>query len=260
MVSKYFLLWVLALSPFIVSGQIRQSKLIVPANESYDFRGSDIIVIDTLIMMDSSLIILNNSKKDNFIHAKKILIQNACSIIGLGKNGEDGKSGVRGTTQSAPCRVGQDGSNATKGTNGHDGVNLTLYMDDLEIVGALVINLNGGDGGDGGKGGRGGDGGSGTRVCRAGNGGSGGSGANGGAGGNGGSVGIHCRNCDDLHLIMGNKLIIKNFGGFGGIGGEGGFGGRPGLGPAGDGKNGIRGKDGRTAPQGKSGIVNLSRN
>jgi len=85
----------------------------------------------------------------------------------------------------------------------------------MRINGSLIIDLNGGDGGNGGEGSRGGDGGAGTRVCPAGDGGGGGNGADGGNGGNGGAFSISCKQCPDLHLLMGEKLIIKNYGGFG---------------------------------------------
>jgi hypothetical protein len=182
-----------------------------------------------------------------------------CSIIGHGINGNRGTSGESGITSRAPCRRGLPGSNATAGAQGQGGTNLSLYFNNLKINGSMIINLNGGDGGDGGNGGKGGDGGSGARVCVAGDGGKGGNGANGGNGGRGGNLNINCKNCDDLHIIIGHKLIVKNFGGVGGIGGDAGQGGHAGLGPLGDGKNGLKGFKGANAEHGKDGAVNLSR-
>ncbi len=237
--------------------QIRLSKLIIETKEHYSILSTDILVVDTLVMRDSSSIILNPTKKENFIHAKVAIIGQDCSIIGHGKNGQKGLNGENGTTQSAPCRNGAQGFDAYLGEHGKEGLNLSLYVTQLRINGSLIINLNGGDGGDGGKGGRGGDGGSGTRVCPAGDGGKGGNGAAGGDGGNGGALSITCKQCPDLHLLMGEKLIAKNYGGFGGLGGDGGFGGQAGLGPVRDGRNGQRGLEGTKAEQGKIGIVNL---
>jgi len=221
--------------------------------------GSDILVLDTLIMRDSASILLNSAKKDNFIHVKVMVVGKGCVIIGRGKNGISGQSGVAGLTQSSPCRDGIPGKEGHPGEPGRDAINLSLYLLNLRINGSLEINLNGGDGGDGGLGGRGGDGGSGTRVCAAGNGGRGGDGSAGGDGGSGGTVSISCKQCPDLHLLMNDRLVIKNYGGFGGIGGNGGFGGQAGLGPVKDGNDGQRGKDGSRAAQGKTGSVNLSR-
>lgn len=243
----------------VCSAQIRITKLVLDPGEKFMMEKSDILVVDTLIMQDSSSIILNLNKKDNFIHAKEVIVGDHCSILGHGVNGKPGSPGEEGVTSRVPCRSGTSGGNAISGIPGQDATNLSLYFTSLKINGSLLINLNGGDGGNGGKGGRGGDGGPGTRVCAAGNGGKGGNGATGGVGGHGGMVNINCKNCEDLHLIMGNKLIVKNFGGFGGLGGESGYGGQAGLGPAGDGKNGQRGIDGAGAPQGKTGAVNLSR-
>lgn len=240
--------------------QIRVTKLVLERKEKFVIENSDILVVDTLVMLDSSSIFLNLSKRDNFIHAKQVVAGVGCSIFGHGANGNPGTSGDRGITARAPCRRGLPGGNAAEGGNGQDGINLSLYFSNLKINGSITINLNGGDGGDGGNGGTGGDGGSGTRVCIAGDGGKGGNGANGGNGGRGGNFSINCKSCDDLHLIMGHKLIVKNFGGLAGVGGEGGQGGHAGLGPSGDGKNGLRGFNGANAQLGKDGAINLNRN
>src|SRR5258708_5051623 len=202
--------FVLAFSLCAGYSQLRVTKLVLDPGEKFDIEKSDILVVDTLVMQDSSSILLNLSKKDNFIHAKEVLIGSNCSIIGHGANGKAGSPGQIGTTLRAPCRSGQPGTNASAGIAGQNAVNLSLYFDNLKISGSLIINLNGGDGGDGGKGGNGGDGGSGARVCVAGDGGRGGNGANGGGGGKGGKVTHNSKNCEDLHLRMWNKLIIKN--------------------------------------------------
>ncbi len=188
-----------------------------------------------------------------------MVVGKGCGIKGHGKNGVPGKAGENGLTQSAPCRDGLPGKDGHLGEPGKEASNLSLYLSNFRINGSLLINVNGGDGGDGGQGGRGGDGGSGTRVCTAGDGGNGGNGSPGSDGGHGGTVNITCQHCPDLHLLLGEKLIIKNYGGFGGVGGDGGLGGQAGLGVK-DGKNGQRGRDGKRANQGKTGSINLSKN
>jgi hypothetical protein len=237
--------------------QIRLTKLVLEPKEKYSILGSDILVADTLVMRDSSIILLNPIKKDKFIHIKVMLVGIGCLIKGHGKNGTNGKPGEDGLTQPAPCRDGLPGKDGHSGEPGKDAINLSIYLTNLRITGSLTIDLNGGDGGDGGKGGRGGDGGSGTRVCAAGNGGEGGNGSSGGDGGQGGTLKISCKQCPDFHLLMGEKLIVKNYGGFGGVGGDGGFGGQAGLGVI-DGKNGKRGIEGKRASQGKTGFINLN--
>jgi hypothetical protein len=240
--------------------QIRLSKLVIEAKEKYQILGTDIIVVDTLVMNDSSAIILNSSKQDNFIHAKIASFGKGCMIFGHGIDGAAGKLGQNGVTQSSPCRSGSPGKVASSGERGRDATNLSIYFSVMKINGSILVNLNGGDGGKGGAGGRGGDGGSGTRVCPAGDGGKGGDGGDGGDGGNGGAFSIFCKQCFDLHMIMGEKLIVKNYGGFGGIGGDGGLGGQAGLGPVKDGKNGQRGTEGQHASEGKSGLITLNGN
>lgn len=244
----------------ITWAQIRLNKLVLEPKEKYQILATDIIVVDTLVMNDSSSILLNSSKQDNFIHVKIASFGKGSMIFGQGINGTPGKQGENGLTQSAPCRNGSLGKNAFPGERGKDAISLSLYLTTMKINGSLIIILNGGDGGNGGVGGRGGDGGSGTRVCSAGDGGNGGNGADGGDGGNGGAFSISCKQCSDLHLLMGEKLIVKNYGGFGGVGGEGGSGGQAGLGSLKDGKNGQRGTEGRHASEGKAGLVTLNGN
>lgn len=257
MIKTVFLL-ILSIGAITCSAQIRLEKLVLDRNQKFTIQATDILVVDTLIMNDSSSIFLNLSKTDNFIHAKAAIIGKGCTIIGNGKRGEPGNAGEVPRTQTAPCRNGFSGATASNGTQGQDAVNLSLYLTTLKINGSIIINLNGGDGGAGGKGGSGGDGGSGSRVCPAGDGGKGGNGANGGIGGKGGTININCKKCDNLNLLMGGKLIVKNFGGFGGLGGDGGPGGRAGLGSLRDGKNGQPGASGKSAAQGRTGAVNLS--
>lgn len=240
--------------------QVRLSKLELKPHEKFTFAQTDILVVDTLIMHDSSSLFLNMDKAENYIHAKKMIVAKGCSINGYAKNGKQGKTGEEGFSQQAPCRSGLPGKTGFAGEPGMNAVTLSLYLNDLRIYGSLTINLNGGDGGKGGRGGKGGDGGAGTRVCRAGNGADGGDGADGGSGGKGGTLNISCKGCNDIHLMMDHQLIVKNYGGFGGLGGDGGLGGQAGLGPVVDGKNGKKGREGAHAPDGKVGTINIIHN
>lgn len=235
--------------------QIRLSKLVLKPKEVYPIRGTDILVVDTLIMEEGSRILLNKEKEENFIHAKYVVIKKNCLIDGEGQKGEPGKVGIDGANQPAPCKDGATGFNASAGTGGKAGLNLSIYFTRLVVEGSVIIDLNGGDGGDGANGGQGGGGGSGTRVCPAGNGGNGGNGGSGGNGGNGGTINLHCKKCPELHLQLGEKIMTRNFGGFGGQPGNAGAGGRAGLGPMSDGLNGKKGKDGHQGKQGKRGGV-----
>jgi hypothetical protein len=242
-----------------VSAQIRLDRLELRYNQEYKIVGSDILVVDTLIMRDSSKIILNRDVKENIINAKVLIAGNGCMIFGRGANGEIGKIGTQGVSQSAPCRNGGDGKEGMNGTIGGDALSLSLYIGTLKINGSLIIDLNGGDGGSGGRGGKGGDGGSGTRVCRGGSGGAGGNGGNGNNGGHGGNLLVSCKMCYDLHQIQGERLITNTYGGYAGNGGEGGNGGQAGLGPRQDGRNGARGVTGIKGKAGKIGIIKFDK-
>jgi hypothetical protein len=251
-------------APIVVFGQIRIDKLVVREKETYRFNGTDIIVVDTLIMNDSSVIELNRTKKDNFIHAKHFIARKGAKIIGVGEAGKHGKDGAKGTTLDGPCIDGTPGHNGTGGSHGDHGVNLFLYLNQLTITGSLTIDLRGSDGGDGGNGGLGGGGSLGTRVCIGGSGGPGGNGGTGGNGGNGGALTISCKDCVDLRALLGEQLMVRNYAGFGGVGGDAGGGGLAGLGANGmtskDGKIGPKGKRGPDGLTGKEGAINFERN
>lgn len=256
---------VLFFAPIAAFSQIRIDKLIIPARQTYTLSGTDIIVVDTLIMNDSSTIQLNTSKKDNFIHAKAIVARNGARILGFGEKGQHGKDGTKGNTMDGPCIDGTPGHNGTGGSHGDNGVNLFLYLNQITVTGSLTIDLRGSDGGDGGNGGQGGGGSLGTRVCVGGNGGPGGNGGTGGNGGNGGALTISCKECtDDLRALLNHQLLVKNYAGFGGVGGDAGPGGLAGLGAQGmtskDGKIGPKGRRGADGQTGKQGAINFERN
>lgn len=256
---------ILFFAPIAVFGQIRIDKLVVPAKGTYKLDGTDIIVIDTLVMSDSSTIQLNLAKRDNYIHAKSIIARNGAKILGVGDKGVRGKDGIRGTTIDGPCIDGTAGHHGTGGSHGDSGTNLFLYFNKLTITGSLTIDIRGSDGGDGGKGGQGGGGSMGTRVCLGGTGGAGGNGGTGGNGGNGGALTITCKDCiDDVRGLLDHQLLVKNYAGFGGIGGDPGAGGLAGLGANGmtskDGKIGPRGKKGTDGITGKEGAINFEKN
>jgi hypothetical protein len=244
---------VLFFAPIAAFPQIRMSKLVVPEKQTYKLEATDIIVVDTLIMNDSSVIELNHAKKDNFIHAKHFIAKTGARIMGVGDKGVRGKDGARGTTMDGPCIDGTPGHHGTGGSHGDSGANLFIYTNQLTIIGSLTIDLRGSDGGDGGNGGQGGGGSLGTRVCVGGTGGTGGNGGSGGNGGNGGSVTISSTQSEpDLRGLLDHQLLVRNYAGFGGIGGDAGAGGLAGLGA-----QGMTSKDGKIGPRGKRGTDGL---
>jgi hypothetical protein len=228
--------------------QIRVEKLVVRPNQIYNVAPSDIIVADTLVMMDSSRLRLNALKGENYIRAHVAIIGNNCVIDGKGTNGKRGSNGTGGNTLVGPCVDGANGRNGGRGLDGTPGLDLFLYIDTLNLTGSLTIDLSGGNGGDGGNGGIGGGGSPGTMHC---NGGDGGNGGNGGAGGNGGRGGTLTLGDDGgaIRALIGDKLTIYNKGGSFGYGGISGYGGPAGLGP--DRRNGKAGSPGNDGPDGQ---------
>jgi hypothetical protein len=239
-----------------VSAQIRVSKLVIERNQNYSMAGSDILVADTLIMMDSARIILNNLKKENYIRTKLLIIGKSCVIIGRGSNGKNGPDGGGGKTASGPCHDGQQGRNGSNGLDGTHANDLYLYFDSISLTnnGALRIDLYGGDGGNGGNGGEGGGGSPGTKHCAGGNGGNGGSAGNGGNGGNGGKILFGGEYRSKVKRILGERIVVRLKGGTFGYGGISGYGGPPGLGKK-HGISGVRGKDGRHGRPGNVGSL-----
>jgi hypothetical protein len=239
MIRAVYLITFISVSCF---AQVRIEKLVIKANGVYTLSPSDIIVADTLIMMDSSRIRLNELKSENYIRAHVAIIGKKCMIDGRGINGKKGTNGAAGRAPVGPCQNGTPGRNGLKGLDGTSGINLFLYIDSINVMGNLVIDLSGGNGADGGDGGVGGGGSPGTTHCNGGSGGDGGSGGTGGSGGRGGTLTLGGSAMRVMRTLLGTKMVISNKGGTFGYGGISGYGGGAGLGP--DRKNGKSGNPG----------------
>jgi hypothetical protein len=237
---------------FQTIGQIRSSTFIVKKGTSFELSTSDIIVADSLIMEDSSRLILNKQKSENYIRAKVAVFGNNVRIDGKGIGGLTGNKGTAGKTPMGPCYIGYSGNAGARGTNGAAGVNLYLYLEQIIVNGDIVVDLSGGNGGDGGDGGEGGGGSPGTIHCAGGDGGKGGNGGPGGDGGKGGVLTFGGNNSNTIKPMIGSQVVVNALGGNFGYGGIGGKGGSPGLGPSKK-QNGFSGKAGRDGEKGKSG-------
>jgi hypothetical protein len=242
--------------------QIRYEKLVIEPGEQFKLdNDSDIIVADTLILMDGSTLILNTHKAENFVRSKVVIIGNNCTIDGRGRDGQPGRTGRAGSSLTGPCRDGLPAESGTPGQPGGNGVNLYFYVGDLRVNGKLTIDLSGGKGGEGGAGGKGGDGNPGTVHCNGGNGANGGVGGRGGDGGNSGNLVISAPNPSNMQEWIGTLIIFNNTGGDGGRGGKGGHAGLKGPGPANKmGKDGMKGVSGDTGERGDTGTINFEIN
>ena len=243
---------------FHAQAQVRVGRLVVHPHETFYLDSTDILVADSLIMMDSSRIKLNGLKAENFIRTNVAVFGKNCIIDGRGVPGKKGIDGTAGLTPIGPCRDGVPGRNGLRGLSGGSGINLFLYIDKIHVKGKLTIDLSGGSGGDGGNGGEGGGGSPGTHHCNGGDGGGGGNGGAGGDGGRGGVLTIGGRDAVITKALVGNLLIVKNNGGSFGYGGISGAGGPAGLGPnRKHGKPGDKGRDGLYGRPGDGGTVLL---
>lgn len=244
-----------------VLGQVRVSKLVIKPKEVYELVQSDILVADSLIMMDSSRLSLNRLKQENFIRAQVVVFGKGCVIDGRGIEGKPGRKGKDGSQPFVPCNDGTSARPGMRGLDGGNAINLSLYFGRIVFRGRAFIDLRGGNGGDGGDGGNGGGGSSGTVHCKGGNGGNGANGGPGGNGGNGGVLTISCPQYEKIEDIIGKEIIFLNAGGSFGYRGKGGYEGPAGLAPTK--KNGVRGKigvDGKNGKSGDYGHLNLETN
>lgn len=251
---KFYVLLFLVLVYSAACAQLRYTKLVLEPKQSFSFGQSDILVVDTLIMKDSSSIVLNINKIENYLHAKVIRIGKNCFIDGKGTDGKAGRNGRVGESYMAPCKSGTNSGDAVRGEDGKHATNLLIYLKDIKMDGPLTILLEGGKGGNGGNGGEGGSGGSGTIHCNGGDGGSGGQGGDGGYGGNGGKLVLHGPISFQQSLV--GKIKVKLNGGQFGKGGRGGYSGSGGLGPKNkNGRNGLQGTDGKDGSLGNYGGI-----
>jgi len=259
--ARLMFIGILLLLPGTLLAQIRVSKLVIKPNESFDLGKSDILVADTLIMMDSSTLILNKMRPENFVRAQVAVFGRNCIIDGKGINGKPGRNGLPGNTPIGPCQDGTPGRNATKGLDGTPGIDLFLYLEHVTINGALIINLSGGNGGRGGNGGSGGSGSPGTVHCIGGDGANGGNAGQGGNGANGGTLTLSSKRHPDIHEWVGTKIVVRNSGGVAGASGRAGYHGSAGLGPSRkNGKDGLPGIESISGLAGIKGTINFESN
>jgi len=244
-----------------LTAQVRVGKLVIREKEKFVLGESDILVADTLIMMDSSRLVLNKLKHDNFIRARVVVFGQHCVIDGRGENGNPGRNGKSGISPIGPCKDGTPGRDGTNGLKGTDGVNLFLYLDHITMKGQLIIDLSGGNGGKGGSGGNGGGGSPGTVHCVGGNGSNGGNAGQGGNGANGGKLTLSSKLNPKIQEWIGKKIVVKNNGGAPGEAGRAGYHGPAGLGPSRkNGKDGLPGSDSTSGIAGIRGTITFELN
>ena len=170
-------------------------RLVVRRGQTYVVQ-NDQLEIGTLIMEDKAIIEL--TQLNTMILIDKAIVGKKCIIKGVGKKGRDGAKGADGLANIVPGRF-VDGAPGQNGSNGGDGLNLKLFIDDISFLSPLIIKLNGGMGGTGGNGGNGGTI---TKSCKDGRKGRGFNGGNSGRPGNGGLGG-------KLVLLLNNNVSNK---------------------------------------------------
>jgi hypothetical protein len=227
----------------------QMKHLEIQKKTSYELK-EDTVILDELIMHDSSSLILNRTSPTCYIRVNKLKIGKQCWIIGSGVHGTSARPAKDADISEGPCNHGKLGADGKNGFNGERGKNLILEVTQFESnMYPLLLRLNGGNGGDGGSGGSGGNGSKSTIHCDC-HGGNGGNGGNGGEGGVGGTFTFRCAQCPP-NLLASEVIKFNLHGGYSGYGGEGGRGGAIGTGAMQTSKRGTNGKHGE---RGKNGL------
>lgn len=163
----------------------------------------DTFLLDSLVMSDSSVLLLDTRHASCVIRANYFLSGRDVRIIGIGRDGKRGSDGAEAAMRSLDLP-------GKPGTSGTPGINLTLNFSDLALQGSLEIILYRGRGGDGGRGGSVYQHAATSAAERP----NVGLGGNGGDGGNGGNVIFGCPS--DLENRVRDKVVINAQGGIGG--------------------------------------------
>jgi hypothetical protein len=246
---RCFMLLMIVLTGHNVMSQ--NGHLEIQKKSSYELK-SDTLILDELIMHDSSSLVLKHSSATSYIKINKLKIGKQCWFIGSGINGISARPANDADISEGPCNHGKPGPNGKNGSNGERGKNLTLEIAQLESsMYPLLLRLNGGNGGDGGSGGNGGNGSKSTIHCDC-HGGNGGNGGNGGDGGAGGTFTFRCAQCP-ANLLASEVIKFNLHGGYSGYGGEGGRGGAIGSGAMQTSKRGTNGRHGERGKNGQEG-------
>ncbi len=139
------LLFIRSLSLFASANLYGQPSLRIEKGMNFQLT-SEQLLLDSLVMQDSSVLLLDNRYSTNIIRVNFLSIGKYCMLIGSGKDGENGTDGKNGFDRSP----GLDGK---KGEIGFSAVNLVLSFSKLSLRDNFIINLSGGNGGVGGVGG-----------------------------------------------------------------------------------------------------------
>ena len=133
-----------ALLVLITQLALAQPSLKIDKGVAFQLTG-DSFSIDSLIMADSSALLLDNRHANNLVRANFVSIGSGCILNGAGNNGEDGPAGADGST--ALYAAGK------AGRGGFSAVNLFFNFTSIQINGVFQVFLIGGKGGNGGPGG-----------------------------------------------------------------------------------------------------------
>ena len=122
-----------------------QKTLILQPNQVGRIRSKvDQLTLDSLVMLDSSMLIFSGHKT-MYLQVNHLIVGNGCVLAGSGEKGRNGDmpAYTGAYTRNSPYITGE------RGWNGRNGTNLIITVKDLVIKDTFTIFVPGGNGGNG---------------------------------------------------------------------------------------------------------------
>ncbi|OUR97996.1 hypothetical protein A9Q81_12085 [Gammaproteobacteria bacterium 42_54_T18] len=201
-------------------------SLVIDANSTYTVtKAQNELFLKKLTVGDNAVIQFDPDVVRWHLQASSVSMGNGVVINASGLPGDNGTVGKSATGVADDCGDGKAGDDGGHGSNGTDGVAISMRLA-ISDIGSLTINAAGGKGGVGGRGGAGQQAGKVIR-CTGPDGGAGGQGGEGGDGGNGSYVRIVYSYVEGATAsgALGKFVTVDNVGGVAGSGASGGHGG-----------------------------------
>ncbi|MBV1919379.1 MAG: hypothetical protein KUG73_01755 [Pseudomonadales bacterium] len=201
-------------------------SLVIDANSTYTVtKAQSELFLKSLTVGDNAVIQFDPDVVRWHLQASSASVGKGVVINASGLPGDNGIVGKSAAGVADECGDGKLGEDGGHGSNGTDGVAISMRLA-ISAIGSLTINAVGGEGGSGGRGGAGQQAGKVVR-CTGPDGGVGGQGGEGGDGGNGSYVRIVYSYLEGAAAsgTLSKFITVDNTGGIAGKGASGGHGG-----------------------------------
>ena len=211
--------------PTVVMGD-EIDLLVIDANSTYTVtKAQSELFLKSLTVGDNAVIQFDPDVVRWHVQASRVSMGEGVVINASGRPGNNGTVGKSAVGVADECGDGKSGEDGGHGSNGTDGVAISMRLA-ISDIGSLTVNAAGGKGGVGGRGGAGQQAGKVIR-CTGPDGGAGGQGGEGGDGGNGSYIRSVYSYLDGATTSgsLSQFITVNNAGGVAGKGASGGHGG-----------------------------------